>query len=107
MVTLNFSLLFSFSAEASQKIKIGLLVPLSGSNKELGQSIIKAVRLAVKNINNNFKFDITSKKLNQYPLNGKFDFIISSFAKNCGHSSLKENYKCNYYKPLISNNLIN
>ena len=47
------------------------------------------------------------KKLNQYPVNGKFDFIISSFAKNCGHSSLKENYKCTYYKPLISNNLIN
>ena len=62
---------------------------------------------AVKNINTNFKFDIANKKLNQYPLNGKFDFIISSFAKNCGHSSLKENYKCNYYKPLISNNLIN
>jgi hypothetical protein len=62
---------------------------------------------AVKNINRNFKFDITNKKLNKYPSNGKFDFIISSFAKNCGHSSLKENYKCRYYKPLISNNLIN
>ena len=62
---------------------------------------------AVKNINKNFKFYIANKKLNQYPLNGKFDFIISSFAKNCGHSSLKENYKCRYYKPLISNNLIN
>ena len=62
---------------------------------------------AVKNINKSFKFNIANKKLNQYPLNGKFDFIISSFAKNCGHSNLKENYKCNYYKPLISNNLIN
>ena len=62
---------------------------------------------AVKNIKKNFKFDITNKKLNQYPLSGKFDFIISSFAKNCGHSSLKENYKCSYHKPLISNNLIN
>ena len=29
------------------------MVPLTGSNKELGQSIIKAVRLAVKDINNN------------------------------------------------------
>jgi|TARA_B110000438_G_scaffold301445_1_gene356345 hypothetical protein len=62
---------------------------------------------AVKNIKRNFKFDIANKKLNKYPSNGKFDFIISSVAKNCGHSSLKENYKCNYYKPLISNNLIN
>jgi ABC-type branched-subunit amino acid transport system substrate-binding protein len=52
-IILNFSLLFSFASKASEKIKIGLLVPLSGSNKELGQSIIKAVRLAVKDINNN------------------------------------------------------
>jgi hypothetical protein len=62
---------------------------------------------AIKNINKNFKFDIANKKLNQYPSNGKFDFIISSIAKDCGYSNLKENYKCNYYKPLISNNLIN
>ena len=62
---------------------------------------------AVKNIKKNFRFDIANKKLNQYPLSGKFDFIISSFAKNCGHSSLKEHYKCSYYKPLISINLIN
>ena len=62
---------------------------------------------AVKNIKKNFKFDITNKKLDQYTSNGKFEFIISSIAKNCGHSSLKENYKCSYYKPLISNNLIN
>ena len=62
---------------------------------------------AVKNINKNFKFDIANKKLNRYSSNGNFDFIISSIAKDCGYSNLKENYKCNYYKPLISNNLIN
>jgi len=62
---------------------------------------------AVKNINQNFQFDIINKKLNQYPSQGKFEFIISSIAKNCGHSDLKENYKCTYHKPLISNNLIN
>jgi hypothetical protein len=62
---------------------------------------------AVKNFNKNFKFDIVNKKLNLYPSDGKFDFIISSIAKNCGYSDLKENYRCNYYKPLISNNLIN
>ena len=62
---------------------------------------------AVKNFNKNFKFDIAQRKLNIYPSNGKFDFIISSIAKNCGHSQLNENYKCTYYKPLISNNLIN
>ena len=62
---------------------------------------------AVKDINKNFKFTITDKKLNQYSSNSKFDFIISSIAKDCRHSKLKENYKCNYYKPLISTNLIN
>ena len=62
---------------------------------------------AIKNINKSFKFDIASKRLDTYNTNGKLDFIISSIAKNCGHSSLKESYKCSYYKPLISNNLIN
>ncbi|MBD1108907.1 ABC transporter substrate-binding protein [Pelagibacterales bacterium SAG-MED50] len=53
LVLLNYCLLFSNVVKASEKIKIGLMVPLTGSNKELGQSIIKAVRLAVKDINNN------------------------------------------------------
>ena len=44
---------------------------------------------AVKNFNKNFKFDIVNKKLNLYPSDGKFDFIISSIAKNCGYSDLK------------------
>ena len=37
---------------ASEKIKIGLLVPLSGNNSEVGQSIIKAIKLAINKINN-------------------------------------------------------
>ena len=45
---------FSFSllniVKAEEKIKIGLLVPITGTNKDLGLSIIKAVRLAVKDI---------------------------------------------------------
>ena len=40
-------------ATASEKLKIGVLVPMTGDNKDLGQSIIKAVRLAIKDINNN------------------------------------------------------
>ena len=62
---------------------------------------------AVKSLDANFKFDIAKKKLELYPKNGKFDFIISSIAKNCGHNSFKENYKCSLYKPLISSSLIN
>jgi len=40
------------SVFAEEKIKIGLLVPLTGENSEIGQSIIKAIRLAINQINN-------------------------------------------------------
>ena len=53
LLLLNFSFLFFYSAIAEEKIKIGLLVPMTGSNKDIGQSIIKAVRLAIKDIDNN------------------------------------------------------
>ena len=62
---------------------------------------------AVKSLRANFKFDITEKKLEVYPVNGKFDFIISSIAKDCDHYDFKDNYKCSFYKPLISSTLIN
>ena len=39
-------------AFADKRIKIGLLVPLTGKNSEIGQSIIKSTRLAVNKINN-------------------------------------------------------
>jgi len=48
----SFSLLFLSSAISEEKIKIGLLVPMTGPNKDIGQSIIKAVRLAVNDIDN-------------------------------------------------------
>ena len=51
-ILLNFCLLFSSSSKAVEKIKIGLLIPMTGPNKDLGQSIIKAVRLAIKDIDN-------------------------------------------------------
>ena len=44
---IQYSLVFSFEG----KIKIGLLVPLSGDNKEIGQQIIKSTRIALKDIN--------------------------------------------------------
>ena len=47
----------SFSSE--EKIKIGLLVPLTGEDKEIGNQIIKSTRIALK--------DIDSKKLEIYP----------------------------------------
>ena len=38
--------------KANEKIKIGLLVPLTGENSEIGESIIKSARLAINKIDN-------------------------------------------------------
>ena len=62
---------------------------------------------AIKNININLVFDISKRNLKKYDKKNKLEFIISSIAKKCGYLSLEEKYNCNYYKPLISNNLIN
>ena len=48
---LIFSLIFNFNLYADEKIKIGLVIPLSGEFKELGESVLKSVRLAVNDIN--------------------------------------------------------
>ena len=49
-----FLVIFSVHLNAlaeEEKIKIGVMVPMSGNNSELGQLIIKAIRLAIKDIN--------------------------------------------------------
>ena len=51
LFTLTF-LLAAGKAFANKKIKIGLLVPLTGKNSEIGQSIIKSTRLAINKIDN-------------------------------------------------------
>ena len=62
---------------------------------------------AIKNINANLVFDISKRNLKRYDKKNRLEFIISSVAKKCGYLSLEEKYNCNYYKPLISNNLVN
>ena len=62
---------------------------------------------AIKNINQNLKFDISTKKLEKYSTKGKLNFIVSSIGKDCGFATMEDTYKCKYYKPLISQNLIN
>ena len=47
----------SFSIE--EKIKIGLLIPLTGENKEIGNQIIKSTKIALQ--------DIDAKKIEIYP----------------------------------------
>ena len=54
-IILLLTLVLSMNVEvlkANEKIKIGLLVPLTGENSEIGESIIKSVRLAINKINN-------------------------------------------------------
>ena len=62
---------------------------------------------AIKKVNKNLQFDISKKNLQAYNNKGKLDFIISSIAKKCGYFDLNEKFNCDYYKPLISKNLIN
>ena len=56
----SLTIIISSSLAEENKIKIGLLVPLSGDNAEIGKQIIKATRLALKDINSN-KIEILPK----------------------------------------------
>lgn len=60
-----FSFLELGNAE-EEKIKIGLLVPITGENKELGQLIIKSTRMALNDIRSN-KIEIYPKDTNSNP----------------------------------------
>jgi len=62
---------------------------------------------AFKNYNQNLIFNIKNKELKTKKSRGKLDFIISTYAKSCGYKSLKNNFECEIYKPLISKNLLN
>jgi hypothetical protein len=62
---------------------------------------------AIKNYNQNLKYNIRSKELSADKNQGKLNFIVSTYAKSCGYKSLKSNFECRFYKPLVSKNLIN
>ena len=62
---------------------------------------------AFKDYNQNLIYDINKKELTIYKSRGKLNFIISTYAQICGYKSLKNNFECNIYKPLISKNLLN
>ncbi len=61
----------------------------------------------VKSIRSNFKFNLKNKKLEKLPRNNKYKLFVSSLLKDCGYKDINSTYKCSYYKPLISVNLIN
>ena len=51
LLTIVFSINLG-NIKANEKIRIGLLAPLTGKNSEIGQSIIRSVRLAINKIDN-------------------------------------------------------
>jgi len=61
----------------------------------------------VKSIRSNFRFNLKENKLERLPRKNKYKLFVSSLLKDCGYQSVNSKYKCSYYKPLISFNLIN
>jgi ABC-type branched-subunit amino acid transport system substrate-binding protein len=66
LVIYNFFLFITPAFSEDNKIRIGLLVPLTGENAEIGKQIIKATRLALNDINSN-KIEIFPKDTNSDP----------------------------------------
>ena len=61
----------------------------------------------IKSIRSNFKFSLKNDKLEKLPVNNDYKLYISSLLKDCGYKDINTTYKCSFYKPLISENLIN
>ena len=65
LIILSFFFIIGKTFSDENKIKIGVLVPLTGDNAELGKQIVKATRLALK--------DINSDKIEIYPKDTQSD----------------------------------
>ena len=61
----------------------------------------------IKSIRSNFKFNLKNNELEKLPDENNYKLYISSLLKDCGYRNANDTYKCSYYKPLISENLIN
>ena len=61
----------------------------------------------IKSIRSNFKFNLKENKLEKLPIENDYKIYISSLLKSCGYKNISDTYQCSYYKPLISENLIN
>ena len=53
IIFISFIYLCPISVYSGEKIKIGLLVPMTGDNKKLGELIIESARIALKDIDTN------------------------------------------------------
>ena len=65
-ISLSFISLMSSGNTTEEKIKIGLLVPMTGNDKQLGQLIIKSTRMALEEIGNE-KIEIFPKDTSSNP----------------------------------------
>jgi len=63
---LSFISIYSTGISSEEKIKIGLLVPMTGENKDLGELIIKSTRMALEDIGND-KLEIYPKDTSSNP----------------------------------------
>ena len=61
----------------------------------------------IKSFRSNFKFNLKNNKLEKLPVDNNYKLYISSLLKDCGYKNITATYKCSFYKPLISENLIN
>ena len=61
----------------------------------------------IKSIRSNFKFNLKNKELEKLLMDNNYKLYVSSLLKNCGYKDINATYKCSFYKPLISENLIN
>ena len=61
----------------------------------------------IKSIRSNFKFNLKNNTLEKLPRHNKYKLFVSSLLKDCGYKDINATYKCSFYKPLISTNLIN
>jgi len=61
-------IIFFQNSFSSEKIKIGLIVPLSGEHSKLGNSIIKSVRLAINKIDDG-RIEVVPKDTGANPIN--------------------------------------
>jgi len=61
----------------------------------------------IKSIRSNYKFNLKRNELEKLPVNNNYKLYISSLLRDCGYKDINSTYQCSFYKPLISENLIN
>ena len=62
----------------------------------------------IKFIRSNYKFNLTTERLEILPREENYRMrFVFSLLKNCGYKNIDSTYECSFYKPLISENLIN